>query len=161
MKQLFTIGYEGADLKDFIETLKVAQVTLLLDVRELPASRRKGFSKNALREALKDVGIDYRHEKRLGSPRAIRHRLRADQNYERFFEAFDQHLERQRDVLEKLMNEVTGFIALLCFERDHRTCHRTPVAEALAALTGIKPHHLGVQGDDQRQRFVRQNSHLS
>ena len=71
MDKLFTIGYEGADLKEFLTVLKNAGTDVLLDVRELPMSRRKGFSKNALKAALAEVGIDYRHEKRLGSPKDV------------------------------------------------------------------------------------------
>ncbi|MHB8473742.1 MAG: hypothetical protein ACYDC8_13035 [Gammaproteobacteria bacterium] len=43
MKKLFTIGYEGTALDDFMRTLKAAKIDGLLDVRELPMSRRKGF----------------------------------------------------------------------------------------------------------------------
>ncbi len=46
--RLTTIGYEGASLTAFISTLKASGVTLLLDVRELPVTRRKGFSKTPL-----------------------------------------------------------------------------------------------------------------
>lgn len=160
MEQLFTIGYEGANLIDFIETLKLMRVNVLIDVRELPASRRKGFSKNALKSALLDVGIDYRHEKMLGSPKDIRHRLREDWDYEKFFTSFQDHLDEQSELLSQLSKEITGHIALLCYERDHHTCHRKPVAEALAELTGIKPKHLGVHGHAQRQRIQNQGSYL-
>lgn len=151
MRKLSTIGYEGAELDDFIETLRMAKVDVLLDVRELPISRRRGFSKTALMAALSDAGIDYRHEKRLGSPKAIRHELREDWDYDRFFDAFDEHLAEQTDVLDTLARGLAGHVALLCFERDHKTCHRTPVAAALAARVQLKPVHLGVQNHAQRQ----------
>jgi uncharacterized protein (DUF488 family) len=62
---VLTIGYEGAALEDFLSTLKRARVSLLLDVREIALSRRKGFSKSALSAALSSFGIDYRHERAL------------------------------------------------------------------------------------------------
>src|SRR5215207_9030672 len=99
MKKLFTIGYEGAALNDFVRTLKMAKIDILLDVRELPMSRRKGFSKTALGGALTEAGISYRHEKELGSPKTIRHQLREDGNYPRFFRDFGQHLSRQSGLL--------------------------------------------------------------
>lgn len=68
MTGLYTIGYEGADLGDFLATLRAMCVTTLVDVRELPISRRKGFSKAALGEALGAVDIAYKHERHLGSP---------------------------------------------------------------------------------------------
>ena len=62
LKKIVTIGYEGAEVADFLATLSQLGVTTLLDIRELPISRRKGFAKNALREGLLSVGIEYRHE---------------------------------------------------------------------------------------------------
>lgn len=152
MEKLCTIGYEGANLADFIETLKLLKVDVLLDVRELPISRRKGFSKNALKDALAGAGISYRHEKLLGSPRAIRHELRKTRDYDRFFKEFDKHLVRQTSLVEQLAEELTGHIALLCFERNHQKCHRTPVAEKLAEISGIEPKHVEVQDNAQRHR---------
>ena len=143
MKKLFTIGYEGAALDDFVLTLQSAKIDVLLDVRELPISRRKGFSKTALGDALTVAGIDYRHEKLLGSPRTIRHRLREDGNYPRFFREFDRHLKEQGALLTLLAHELKGNVALMCYERDHEACHRRSVADALAELLGKTPTHLG------------------
>src|SRR5688572_16080609 len=66
MQTIFTIGYEGATLSDFIATLQVAGVRRVVDVRELPQSRRPGFSKNVLRTALEEHGFAYEHRKPLG-----------------------------------------------------------------------------------------------
>ena len=57
MKRLFTIGYEGISLDDFLITLDKANINVLLDIREFPISRRKGFSKNALCDALSRIDI--------------------------------------------------------------------------------------------------------
>lgn len=144
MKKLFTIGYEGVALDDFMRVLKAAKIDVLLDVRELPISRRKGFSKSALGGALTKVGIGYRHEKQLGSPKTIRHRLREDGNYSRFFDEFDQHLSERGALLALLAEELKGNVALMCYEKDHNECHRRSVADALAGLLGKTPIHLGV-----------------
>ncbi len=146
MKKLFTIGYEGAQLDDFLATLKKHKTHVLLDVRELPMSRRKGFSKTALKEALAEVGIEYRHERQLGSPKKIRHQLREDWNYKRFFKAYDRHLDKQGDLLETLTQELSKHnVALMCFEKDHTTCHRASVVDALAEMLAVTPVHLEVQ----------------
>lgn len=151
LKRLITIGYEGADFQDFLATLEKLGITTLLDIRELPISRRRGFAKTALREGLSGVGITYRHEPRLGSPKALRHRLREDGNYDRFFRDFERHLGAHRDVLEGLARELEGTIALLCYERDFQVCHRRAVASALGELTGLKPKHAGVQANVHRK----------
>jgi len=124
MKKLFTIGYEGTDLTDFLKTLKAAKIDVLLDIREIPLSRRKGFSKFALGQAMEAAGISYRHEKQLGSPKTIRHRLRDDGNYQQFFRDFERYLHRQLSLLETLIEELHGNVALLCYEKAHHQCHR-------------------------------------
>src|SRR3569623_1853956 len=101
MRKLFTIGYEGVTLDAFIRTLKKAKIALLLDVRELPASRRKGFSKTAHRTALAAAGIAYREEKCLGRPKAVLHRLREDRDYDRLFVDFYRLLSRQWALLDR------------------------------------------------------------
>jgi uncharacterized protein (DUF488 family) len=58
--------------------LRDARIDVLLDIREIPISRRRGFSKTALRQTVEGAGIAYRHERRLGSPKVLRHKLRSD-----------------------------------------------------------------------------------
>lgn len=161
LKQIITIGYEGADLSDFLATLELLGVKTLLDIRELPISRRKGFAKTALREALHSVGIDYRHEPQLGSPKAVRHQLREDGDYDRFFRDFGRHLKKQDALLASLASELSGTVALLCYERDHETCHRKAVASALGEIAGLKPKHRGVQGYAQREKAAGRGAHTS
>lgn len=160
LQQLLTIGYEGADFRDFLATLELLDVTTLLDIRELPMSRRPGFAKTALREGLASVGIDYRHEPRLGSPKPIRYQLRDDGDYLRFFRDFGRYLNTQTDLLNALADELSGTVVLLCYERDHTTCHRRAVATALSEITGLTPKHQGVQRHAQRQTAARSRAHL-
>jgi uncharacterized protein (DUF488 family) len=141
---VLTIGYEGAALEDFLSTLKRARVSLLLDVREIALSRRKGFSKSALSAALSSFGIDYRHERALGSPKVIRHLLRADGNFQRYFRDFREYLAGQRALLDALAAELSGSVALLCYERNPAECHRSVVAQALAARAKTTVRHLEV-----------------
>jgi uncharacterized protein (DUF488 family) len=145
MDRIFTIGYEGASLADFIKTLKASGVSTLLDVREIPISRRKGFSKKALREAIDTAGMVYRHERALGSPKRIRDALHCDKNYEVFFMKFDQYLRSQSELLSEISASLAGGVALMCYERDPKICHRSVVANHLQELTGLRPTHLGVK----------------
>ena len=141
---LTTIGYEGVSLAAFLATLKAAGVTLLLDVRELPISRRKGFSKTPLSQALSSAGIDYQHERALGAPRPIRHRLREDGDLKRYFADFREYLATQGSLLDELARSLSGSVALLCFERNPTECHRSVVAAALAQRTQGTVKHLSV-----------------
>jgi uncharacterized protein (DUF488 family) len=69
MSVLYTIGYEGADIDRFIATLKAVEVTVVADVRAVALSRKRGFSKTALRARLAAEGIAYVHLVELGDPK--------------------------------------------------------------------------------------------
>jgi len=61
LKMIYTIGYEERTLEEFIEQLKLFNISTLVDIRENPFSRKKGFSKNALAQSLEENGIEYLH----------------------------------------------------------------------------------------------------
>ena len=150
LKALSTIGYEGISLEAFIATLKAAKITLLLDVRELPISRRRGFSKTALSEALSSAGIAYQHERALGTPRQVRHRLREDGDFKRYFADFREYLASQRKLLDELARTLSGRVTLLCYERNAEECHRSVVVNALARRAKLGFSHLSVPHDAER-----------
>jgi len=137
MEALDTIGYEGAELDQFIQTLIRHHLSCVLDARERAGSRKKGFSKTALRTTLAQAGIGYRHERALGSPRALRERLRCDGDYRAFFATFKQYLKTRGPLLRELAASLQGQVALRCYERDANRCHRRPVAGKLARLSGL------------------------
>lgn len=146
MTVLATIGYEQSSLDDFIATLEAANVTTLIDVREVPISRRKGFSKNILRNALADNGIEYVHLVGLGDPKAGRVAARSDR-FEEFLEIYSTHLKSDRartDLQRALEIVLTGGVCLMCYERSPIECHRKLVADALSDKTDLAIKHLGV-----------------
>jgi uncharacterized protein (DUF488 family) len=142
-KTLFTIGYEGLSQKEFIATLAAAKVRIVFDVRELPLSRKPGFSKRGLADALGRSAIDYVHMPALGCPKPIRRRSKAGGSWAAYIKAFKIHLARQRPALTDLAHRANETSAcLVCFEADFRRCHRTAVAEAAAGMTGLRIVHL-------------------
>lgn len=145
MKTLYTVGYEGASLSDFILTLQANGIDTILDVREIPVSRRKGFSKKILAEELGRHGIAYRHERALGSPKPLRDQLHRDGDYHKFFKLFASYIITQDELLTVLAGSLEGSVSLLCYERDHTTCHRSIVAKQIEAITGLSTHHLTVK----------------
>ncbi len=150
MTRVLTIGYESASLDDFLQTLSQQGVNVLLDVREIPISRRKGFSKTALSNAVTGVGMQYVHNKLLGSPKNIRNRLRETKDFDTYFREFDAYLNTQRPLLKDIARQVQGTVALVCYEKDYRQCHRSSVARELGNLIGVKPQHLGVTRNGAR-----------
>jgi uncharacterized protein (DUF488 family) len=93
--RLYTIGYESSGLDDTLRRLTEAGVETLVDVRELPQSRLRGFSKSALAAALGAKGIEYQHAPALGSPRELRHALRESGDFVAFTRGYLLHLRRQ------------------------------------------------------------------
>ena len=146
---LFTAGYEGRSMEDFLAGLREHGVQLLADLREAPVSRKPGFSKSPLAGALKAAGIDYVHLRALGCPKPIRDRYKQDGDWARYTRAFLEHLERQQGALEELgslaRNHVT---ALLCYEADYNRCHRTYVADAVAGRSGMNVVHITASDDN-------------
>jgi uncharacterized protein (DUF488 family) len=145
MTELFTIGYEGLDPKRFFALLSRCGVEMLVDVRDLPVSRKKGFSKATLSGLCEQNEIEYRHIPALGCPRDIRHGYREDGDWANYTVHFKAYLAQQSEAVAEVA-KLAGKrrICLLCFEEDFNFCHRTYVAEATAPLVGgdVKISHL-------------------
>lgn len=133
MLSLMTIGYEGSTIDDFVKTLEVAGVNILVDVRAVTVSRKKGFSKNGLAARLHEHGIRYIHAKHLGDPKPGREAARAG-DYKSFRRIFGEHLateDAQTAVREVASIAASAMTCLMCYERDPSTCHRQIVATQL------------------------------
>lgn len=144
-KKLFTSGYEGVGLENFIEQLKENNVQVLIDIRERPLSRKKGFSKKALTAALALENINYLHLKELGSPSELRKKLREDKDYPYFFGKFSSYLSSKKESLREALEVIQNSIGcLLCYEKSHEECHRKLVAEELFKMNSdeISVKHL-------------------
>ena len=114
MTELMTIGYEGLTTRDFIDLLSRCRVSMIVDIRELPISRKPGFAKASLAAILEKNGIKYQHVSELGCPREIRHEYRDDGNWERHSRRFKAYLETQEAAIERLI-EWTGKNSAACF----------------------------------------------
>lgn len=133
--KLYTVGYEGLIQGEFIDILNAHDITVLIDVRELPLSRKRGFSKNVLNEGLEEAGIAYRHLRPLGAPRAVRHALRDTGNWETYELEFLRHLADQRVSLDQVAAEaLNARVCLMCFEEDFSVCHRSLIAAQMIEL---------------------------
>jgi uncharacterized protein (DUF488 family) len=134
MTIIYTLGYEGTDVQQFITTLLRAGVKVVADVRAVPLSRKKGFSKRRLSERLASAGIDYLHFADLGNPRDGRQAAKAG-NTTKFHRVYLKHLSTilARTALKRLAKLSTSrATCLLCFEREPNECHRTLIASELS-----------------------------
>lgn len=142
---IFTTGYEQhRKPEDLVERLVASGVRRLVDVRELPLSRRRGFSKIKLGDRLAGVGIAYEHVRALGNPKPLRDLYRSGRQAEGEL----GYLAHVRNGSAPAVDELASSLGdratcVMCFEEDHRTCHRTLlVSEIEARLPGLRVRHL-------------------
>lgn len=139
MKTLYTVGYEGQSVQDFVEILQTYQIKRIIDVRRNPISRKFGFSKRKFESILAEANIDYVHIVELGTPKLVREELKQNKDYDLFFDMFEEYLVQQKEPLERAINlALETPSAILCFERNHTQCHRMAVAAYMSQLSDAK-----------------------
>ena len=135
MATVWTVGHSTRSAEEFEQILLAHGIQVLVDVRSFPGSRRyPQFNRAALAESLKQVGVEYRHEPRLGgrrTPRADSHNT-AWKNAS--FRAYADHMETEefrnavKDLLELAANART---AVMCAESLWWRCHRRLISDYL------------------------------
>ncbi|MET0437637.1 MAG: DUF488 domain-containing protein [Devosia sp.] len=142
-ESVFTFGYEGLTIERFVSRLRAAGICAIADVRAVPISRKKGFSKTAFAECLRSNGIEYQHFVELGCPKDVRDQYREDNNWARYEIGYLAHLQLQGAAIKRLSDlTVAKATCLVCFEEDYTTCHRMYVARELFSQTGQRVTHL-------------------
>ena len=134
---LYTIGYEGISLEEYLNKLIRNDVSILLDVRRNPVSMKYGFSKSPLLNACKGVGIEYVHIPELGIDSFQRRNLEKQQDYDELFDNYRKTtLKSGLDLRRKIIEYVEQYnrVALTCFEADVEKCHRYHLAHSLTKL---------------------------
>lgn len=146
MATLFTVGYEGSKPSDLFASLQDNGITLLIDVREVPISRKPGFSKTSLSLGLDVAGIRYLHLKGLGDPKPGRVAAREGRfsDFRRIFAAHMMTTAAQQALAEAIVAASKSIACLLCFEQDHTNCHRCIVAVSMARRGKFDLVHLDV-----------------
>jgi len=146
VKVLYFGTYDRASPRNtqVVSCLREAGVTLLCDVRRNPISRKKGFSKSALRLAVEEAGLRYEHLPELGIASERRKNLTPAAKARLFAEYARDDLPRLAKPLAKIAEwaKKGERVALLCFERDPADCHRSRVAAALEARFSFTQEHL-------------------
>jgi uncharacterized protein (DUF488 family) len=136
---IYTIGYEGLTTGEFTDILQAHAIDVLIDVRELPLSRKKGFSKNLLSKLVTVLDIQYTHMRELGAPREIRHNLRETGDWLTYCKAYISVLQEQGQALEKIASLAKSLrVCLMCFEEDYKVCHRSLITEKMLSVDLVK-----------------------
>jgi len=144
---MFTIGYEGRTLKDYLDILTANDVCMLIDVRKNPISRKRGFSKIFMKSFVEAAGIEYQHIPQLGIDSVRRKTLKSSADYEMLFQWYrEEILSNEVEALQKIVDAIRNHdrIALTCFEADPSMCHRRLVSEKVSELLSgeTMPVHL-------------------
>ncbi len=138
---LFTIGYQGISLEEYLNRLIKNSIKVLVDVRNNPQSMKYGFSKSQLMRYCGNLGITYMHFPDVGIQSDQRQELNTQADFDRLFATYrlnnlTQTITTQKEILHLL--EQHKRIALTCFEADTCQCHRTHLARAIEALPGFE-----------------------
>lgn len=134
---LYTIGYEGISLEEYLNRLIKNDVKVLVDVRNNALSMKFGFSKAQLKSFCASLNIEYLHIPEVGIQSDQRQELKTQDDYDNLFEIYKrQNLKKttsqQQQILNLLKNNKR--IALTCFEANICQCHRKHLAEAIITL---------------------------
>jgi uncharacterized protein (DUF488 family) len=156
--RLVTVGVYGFTAERFLAALNRADVGVLFDVRQRRGVRGSEYAwanSQRLQRALADCDIGYRHLKELAPTSEIRaaqyaadealgerKRTRTDLS-DGFKRAYVEQILEPAD-LDRLLAgfDASATAALLCVERDPRACHRSLIADRLAADYGVPVEHL-------------------
>lgn len=147
LSKLFSIGYADHDPESLVALLKDSGVQVVVDVRANPVSRKKGFSKNQLADALGAAGIEYRSIRKLGIPTSDRNAATGGASawnellaaYAESLNASEQRGSAAESLAEDCQNSAT---AIMCLESDLDHCHRKPLSEWISKKTGLELVHL-------------------
>lgn len=136
---LWSAGYEGRDIDSFVSSLVKTGIQTVADVRLTPISRKPGFSKTRLGQALQDAGIEYQHLRSLGNPKSNRApfwegRLSEGRANFRCVLKTDEAVQ-DLDQLAELAQR--SRVAVLCFEREEARCHRQVVLQAVRKRNSV------------------------
>ena len=136
MARLYTIGYRGKSLAEFLGHLRDRQISLVVDVRLRNTSQLAGYAKRddlcfLLEEGF---GIAYRHETDLAPTAELLDAYRQTGDWDAYVEAFAPLCTGRG--IERLAQEILGHDGtpcLLCSEPTADHCHRRLVSEYWAA----------------------------
>ena len=130
--QVFTLGYQGRDLKEVLQIVQRHGIEQVIDVRENATSKKPGFAAEELRQALAGIEVTYSHLPDLGCTSESRHALWRGESMESFRNDYRRRLAERPEAFAGLVHRIrSASTLLLCLERNPSRCHRAVLVENL------------------------------
>ena len=141
---LYTIGYESKKFEEYLNELIKKNISVLVDVRKNAHSMKYGFSKNTLKRAVENLGMDYVHIPELGIESENRKELHSKADYDALFAQYAKTLVDKKEPLKQLYTiiKTAKRVAITCFEKDVSYCHRGVIAKKIHNDYDVEIHHL-------------------
>lgn len=141
---IYTIGYEGISIDNFLNRILECGISRIVDVRRNPVARRYGFHRSTLRRLSEHIEVDYVHHPEFGITSEKRRNLNSPADYQALFRDYEKSTLDQKpkdvEMLGKLFSESPS--ALLCMEANPESCHRNRLAKKLSQVSGLEVVHL-------------------
>ena len=157
MLTVWTVGHSTRTPEEFEQILKAHGIEMLVDVRSFPGSRRyPQFNRDALAESLGRIGIEYKHEPRLGGRRTPRKDSHNTAWRNASFRAYADHMESddfRKGVEELLELAASERTAVMCAEAVWWRCHRSLISDYLKAA-GHTVIHITDQTKSEEHPFT-------
>jgi len=140
---LYTIGYQRKSFKEFLQCIIDNNISVLIDIRYNPDSRRRNFSKSFLETYLPKKNITYVHYKELGAPTSKRHEAKTTNNHNLVLQKWKRIIKNKIDILNGLKRQFdSDIICFMCYEKEVSQCHRLIVSDQFAVMHNYKVIHL-------------------
>ena len=140
MARVYTFGHSSRSIEEFVSALRSFGVTVVVDVRRYPGSRRNPqFGADALAASLDEHGIEYRHFEALGGRRSDPDAEADSPNDEWENDSFQAYADYAlTDEFQAALDELvalaeTDVPVIVCAEAVYWRCHRRIVADWLLA----------------------------
>jgi len=141
---IYTIGYEGASIDSFLNSLLQKGIQKLIDIRNNPVSRKWGFAKNTLAGLCKKVDVEYVHIPELGIPSDKRTLITTEDGHKKLLDEYEQiYLLSCKGLVSDTLSLIEQTpSALLCMEADIQMCHRGRLAKKMGEISKLPVVHL-------------------
>ncbi|MEW5819804.1 MAG: DUF488 domain-containing protein [Cyanobacteriota bacterium] len=133
---IYTIGHSNRSINEFVELLIAFNITLLIDVRSIPGSKKfPQFNENNIKKSLEEDNIGYLHLSSFGGFRKKTIKHSPNTGIEnKGFQAYADYMltEDFENSINKLIElSKNNILCLMCAESLPENCHRNFISDFL------------------------------